>query len=160
MANVPTVSPMVPPRAAAAFAFIAAHILKKRIASRKKRQRRWWMKEIFRQRFQYGNRLMRDMQVELVDDLIMNFTRMTIDDFEYLVSLIGPKIERTNTNMREPITVKERLAITLRFLATGDSYTSLQYLFRVSKSSISLIVPEVCGAINEVLQGYVKVSGL
>lgn len=103
---------------------------------------------------------MRDMQVELVDDLIMNFTRMTIDDFEYLVSLIGPKIERTNTNMREPITVKKRLAITLRFLATGDSYTSLQYLFRVSKSSISLIVPEVCGAINEVLQGYVKVSGL
>jgi hypothetical protein len=29
MANVSTVSPMVPPRAAAAFAFIAAHILKK-----------------------------------------------------------------------------------------------------------------------------------
>jgi hypothetical protein len=77
MANVPTVSPMVPLRAATAFAFIAAHILKKRIASWHKRQRRWWMKEIFCQRFQYGNRLMRDMQVELVDDLIMNFTRMT-----------------------------------------------------------------------------------
>lgn len=40
MANFPTVSPIVPSRAAAAFAYIAAHVLKKRIASRQKRQRR------------------------------------------------------------------------------------------------------------------------
>nr|CAI5842894.1 unnamed protein product [Callosobruchus analis] len=49
-----------------------------------------------------------------------------------------------------------RLAITLRFLATGDSYKSLMYLFQVSYSTISLIVPEVCEAISSVLKDYIK----
>lgn len=118
------------------------------------------MKEIFRLRFQYGNRLMSNEvhASRKVDNFVMNFMRMITNDFEYLESLIGPKIERMNTNMREPITVKERLVISLRFLATGDSYTSLQYLFRISKNSISLIVKGACGTINEALQDYVKVS--
>lgn len=85
-------------------------------------KRRWWCKELFRLRLQYGSQIMKDMNVELVDDIIKNFTRMT--DFEHLVSLISLKVKRMDTNMREVITVKERLALTLRFLATGDSYTT------------------------------------
>lgn len=54
--------------------------------------------------------------------------------------------------------MKERLAITLRFLATGDSFHSLMYLFKVSKQVISNIVPEVCDALVESLQEYIKVS--
>ncbi|XP_052901550.1 putative nuclease HARBI1 [Anopheles moucheti] len=46
--------------------------------------------------------------------------------------------------------------ITLRYLATGEDYTKLQYLFRVSKQSISTIVPEVCKYLNEALQDYMK----
>ena len=45
------------------------------------------------------------------------------------------------------------LAVTLRYLATGDSYTSLQYGFRVAHSTISLIVPETCEA---VIQEYIN----
>ncbi|XP_066600967.1 uncharacterized protein [Prorops nasuta] len=51
---------------------------------------------------------------------------------------------------------KERLAITLRFLATGDSYTSLSYLFKISKQCISNIVLNICPALMEVLHEYVK----
>ncbi len=42
-----------------------------------------------------------------------------------------------------------RLVITLRFLATGDSYHSLMYGFRVAHNTISCIVREVCTSIIE-----------
>lgn len=60
--------------------------------------------------------------------------------------------------MREPISASTKLALTLRFLATGDSYKSLMYLFRISDSCIALFVPTVCRAIAEVLREYIKVS--
>lgn len=43
----------------------------------------------------------------------------------------------------------------------GDSYSSLSYLFRIPKCTISLIVPEVCRAIMSALQeDYIKVIGI
>jgi hypothetical protein len=54
--------------------------------------------------------------------------------------------------MREAIPARERLALTLRFLATGESYSSLHYQFRISVSSIALIVPEVCKAVYDVMK--------
>lgn len=56
-----------------------------------------------------------------------NFTRMSIIDFEYLLQQIAPFITKKNTPKREAIPAKIRLAITLRFLATGDSFESLHF---------------------------------
>lgn len=49
------------------------------------------------------------------------------------------------------VTVKVRLAIILRFLATEETYTSLQYLFKMSKDNISRLIPEVFIAIKTML---------
>ena len=102
--------------------------------------------------------------VELLNKLRMNdamgfrnFTRLTPIDFEELLLMLGGQITKEDTKFRETIPASLRLAITLRFLASGDSYTSLMYTFRISKQAISRIVPEVCEAIISALKQYVKV---
>lgn len=63
--------------------------------------------------------------------------------------------------MRDAISAEERLVITLRFLATGDSYGSLMFLFKRSRSSICNIIPEVCNAIYKALKDeFLKVGFL
>nr|CAH7742406.1 unnamed protein product [Callosobruchus chinensis] len=68
---------------------------------------------------------------------------MSRNNFETLLEMVRPTIEKSDTRFREAIPAEVRLAITLRFLATGDSFASLMYLFRVSKQSISALVPEM-----------------
>ncbi|XP_061508356.1 uncharacterized protein LOC133392268 [Anopheles gambiae] len=86
------------------------------------------------------------------------FLRMKKEDFFHLLSLVGPKIAKMDTDFRKAITEQERLLITLRYLATGETFTSLQYVFRVSRHSISRIVKETCACLIEALRDYVKVS--
>ena len=65
--------------------------------------------------------------------------------------MVEPLIKKKKTRMRQPIPAEERLAITLRFLATGETYDSLMYQFRVHRTTIAKIVLEVCQAIYQVL---------
>nr|XP_049462188.1 uncharacterized protein LOC120956968 [Anopheles coluzzii] len=123
---------------------------------RLRRNRRWWMRPVFFRRRQDENRLLDDIKAEMVNDTIKNFMRMKHEDFDRLYALVGPEISRMDTNMREAITAQERLLITLRYLATGETFASLQYLFRVSKSSIAKIVKDVCACLNKHLRSYVK----
>ncbi|KAG8180620.1 hypothetical protein JTE90_018238 [Oedothorax gibbosus] len=74
---------------------------------------------------------------------------MSASDLETLLRMIGPSIEKKATSMRDPISSKERLVVTLRFLASGDSYHSLMYAFRIPVCTISRIVQEVCAALYE-----------
>ena len=56
------------------------------------------------------------------------------------------------------ISLKERLALTIRFLATGETYRSLSYQFRISTRAISYIIKEVCEAIIKNMRNiYLKV---
>jgi hypothetical protein len=87
-----------------------------------------------------------------------NFTRITPGDFKLLINLIVPKIVKGDTRFRAAIPVQKRLAVTLRHLATGDLYASLQYLFEISKQTISGILPEVCAAIAEALKENIHIK--
>jgi len=79
---------------------------------------------------------------------------MSPSEFEFLINLIGEKISEKDTAFRKAISVQESLALTLRFLASGDSYVSLQHLLKTSKQAISCIVPEGCEAHFEKLKDY------
>ena len=89
-----------------------------------------------------------------------NFCRISLEDFEYLLNKIGPHIAKSDTNMRKCIPVQERFAIALRFLASGDSYKSLAYLFKVSIPTVSRCVNDVCKALMQELSQEIKVSNL
>lgn len=58
--------------------------------------------------------------------------------------------------MRKPVPIEDLLACTLRFLATGESYASLEFQFRISDSTLANRIPEVCQAIYAVLGDHVK----
>ena len=62
---------------------------------------------------------------------------MSPGHFEHLRSLVGPSIKKTDTNFRKAIEPAQRLALTLRFLASGDSQQSLTFSFRISASTVS-----------------------
>ena len=57
---------------------------------------------------------------------------------------------------RKAISVQEMLALTRCFLASVDSYVSLQHLLKISKQAIRCIVTEVCGALVEILKHYIQ----
>ena len=60
-------------------------------------------------------------------------------------------ITKEDTCMREAIPPAERVALTLRFLATGESCHWHSFQFRISRQAISYIVEEVCDAIAQVI---------
>ncbi|CAL1267507.1 unnamed protein product [Larinioides sclopetarius] len=121
---------------------------------KKKKERRWWITRLHQRRNVAS--LLRDLRFQESSGQFKNFVRMSSADFEKLICLIGPKVAKKNTKFRAAIPVDERLAITLRFLATGDSYSSLDYLTGVSKQSISFIVMDVCRALIQVLKSYIE----
>lgn len=124
---------------------------------KKKKRRRWWSRHLFADR----NISQKNFWQHLNSDdgaLFENFTRMSVADFSYLLKAVAPSISKEDTNYRSSIPASVRLLITLRFLASGDSYRSLMYLFKVSDSTISLIVPEVCQALVRALKDEIKVS--
>ena len=72
----------------------------------------------------------------------INYMRMTPEFFEMIKTRLEPHLARQATNYRAPISVGEKLALTIRYLATGESYTSLSCQFRVGRSTISKFLPQ------------------
>ena len=54
-----------------------------------------------------------------------------------------PKFTKKITRFSLPISPEKTLSITLRFLATGETYKSLMYKYRVKEVSLSRFVPDV-----------------
>ena len=83
---------------------------------------------------------------------------MDYDTFLNLLAAIEPFISPQESYHGVPtIKANERLTLTLRFLATGETFRSLGFQFRISRSAISYIVISVCEAlINHLGNLYLK----
>ncbi len=113
------------------------------------RRRRRWMLPWLQRWTLYGQyeRLMSEHEVEDIA-AFKNFIRVEYAMFRELLNRLGPAISKKDTFYSMALHLLLRLAITLRFLATGDSYHSLMYGF-LMYYTISCIVCEVCSAIIE-----------
>ncbi|XP_054836342.1 uncharacterized protein LOC129330336 [Eublepharis macularius] len=77
--------------------------------------------------------------------------RMSRGTFNELVDALRPTLARQSTNMREPVSVEKRVAVTLWCLATGACYRVAADHFGLGLSTVSDAVLEVCFAIEKEL---------
>lgn len=126
--------------------------------SPKKRNRTLWTRSWIAKREQYGcyHRLVKELEIE--DEVAYrDFFRMNATRFRFLVNQVACRIRKKDTLMRTSIKPDERMAVTLRFLATGETFKSLEYHFRMSRTTISAIVVETCEAIYQLVgKTYLK----
>lgn len=139
----------------------AAAILTLILLERRKRRnrRRLWVRNWIKRREieDTVHKLIRDLRNEESSDEFRNFFRMSPELFDDLLDKVSPIIIKKDTNFRKAISPETRLAITIRYLASGDSYRSLMLLFRVPHNTISGIVAQTCSAIHFVLRDFLKV---
>ena len=71
-------------------------------------------------------------------------------NFEYVLGKISDIISlKERLGGTDPIQSDERLALTLRFLATGETFQSLSFQFRILLNAVFYIVKGCCKAIFE-----------
>ena len=76
---------------------------------------------------------------------------MSPESFDVLLRHVEPHISKGNTRFRESVPDSTRLAVTLKYLASGESQQSLPWSFRLGRTTVSQIVRETCEAIWKVL---------
>ena len=102
-------------------------ILKRRIREKqqKRKKRTASVKPWLQRRTQYGafESLVQEVRREDEGDY-NNYFRMNANEFDEILNLVlvHPGITKNDTNMRQAIPPATKLAVTLRFLASGESY--------------------------------------
>ncbi|XP_030761187.1 protein ANTAGONIST OF LIKE HETEROCHROMATIN PROTEIN 1-like [Sitophilus oryzae] len=119
---------------------------------KKKKKKRYWVHPINKKRAQFGEYHRLCIELQSHEDKFFQYFRMSRLCFEELHDLLKANIAKCTTNWRKPIHTRERLAICLRYLATGDSHQTIAFSYRVGRSTVSKIVRNVCQEIWKTLQ--------
>ncbi|KAK3910728.1 Protein ANTAGONIST OF LIKE HETEROCHROMATIN PROTEIN 1, partial [Frankliniella fusca] len=114
--------------------------------------RRWRVRPTFEMRQQWGawHTVIPHMR-EHDPEKFFNYFRMTPAMFDELHSRVRPHLERRELRGVAQVDTGERLALTLRYLSTGDYQVSLSYAFLIPPASVSQIITETCWVLWEVL---------
>ena len=108
-----------------------------------------WVRPIFTERRRLLQGASDNLLVEMRlqdPEKYFNYLRMSPTIFNELLNIVGPLITKQKV-VRSPIEARTRLEVTVRWLASGDSMTSLSYAYRIAQCTLSQIIPETCQAI-------------
>ncbi|XP_070522384.1 uncharacterized protein [Cardiocondyla obscurior] len=75
----------------------------------------------------------------------LEYTRINIIQFDVLFSLVSPAMQKIGP--RKPLSAKLRLAVTLSYLASGDSLKNISKYYRIGASTIYKVIQETCECI-------------
>ena len=134
---------------------IGKEIQRKVCQSKSRRWVRDWMSR--REKYGASSHLLKKLAEEDPAGF-KNALRINSEKFDELLRLVTPAIEKRDTRMRMAISSKTKLGVTLRYLASGDSFRSLALLFRIPYKTISTLLPDVLIAVYEALDAYIKVN--
>ena len=115
---------------------------RKKKTMKKKQVRRFWRREIFKDREKHSEyyNLYRELR-ETDREFLYRYLRKSKERFDHLLELVRDKITKNDTYMRKAITAEERLVITLRYLlASSMSQQDLCWNFRVGRTTASNIL--------------------
>ncbi|KAJ8914321.1 hypothetical protein NQ315_011308 [Exocentrus adspersus] len=119
-------------------------------ARKKKLRRRLHVHSLLQKRERLGTNLLTE-ELRLDSYRFWNYLRMSSEMFDELLRKIGSYIAKTDIWREDIINPTQRLALTIRFLASGDSMSSLYYAYRISLSSVSNIIRETTQVIWDIL---------
>lgn len=126
-------------------------ILLRRRLQRRKYRKRFWIRNIYLNRKAKGEYHTLVREAMLFDhEFFFQMFRMIPSKFEELLGLVAPRITRWKAR-REAIGPEERLAVTLRYLVTGDAFISIAASYRLSAATVGRVVKETCQVLWEVL---------
>ncbi|PNF19724.1 hypothetical protein B7P43_G14778 [Cryptotermes secundus] len=92
------------------------------------------------------------------DEKFFQYFRLSQYQFNELLEKIKVMITKEDMVFKEAITPKEKLAVCLRFLATGDSFKSIAFSYRLGISTVQNIVVDVCNIIiQQLLESYMPI---
>jgi hypothetical protein len=93
-------------------------------------------------------------QLRQDDREFRSYMRMGVSEFDELHRRVHVLITK-RSRRPDQLTAEQRLQLTLRFLATGNSFASLAFAFHLAKSTVSEVVHETTEAICMVLTDQV-----
>jgi hypothetical protein len=73
------------------------------------------------------------LKYQEIGGIYKHFTRMTPTDFEFMINLTGPQISKRIPHTERLLQLNGNWLLHCGFFATGDSYTNVKYLFKISK---------------------------
>ncbi|XP_050507699.1 uncharacterized protein LOC126885258 [Diabrotica virgifera virgifera] len=81
---------------------------------KKRKMRRYWIHPLNAFNIIHSPAIVLKEQLNLYPEKFKEYYRMNQASFRYLLEIVGPNIEKQNTNYRKAISSEERLLITLR----------------------------------------------
>ena len=62
---------------------------------------------------------------------------MSPESFQYILNVVGPKIQKKRYQLQKSNTLSERLCLSIHYLAYGNNQQDLSFTYRIGRSTVA-----------------------